>query len=195
MKKLHLSKIYTFACGRTSFKGDHSQIGGRGYSRVVFCNEPDSFEAGIRNYADNAVRSTKYSIATFLPKSLFEQFRRVANFYFLVTGILAFTKLAPYTAVSAILPLIIIIGATMVKEGIEDWRRKKQVPLLSCCEFRFIRVSFVEPFCSLLPFNTSVLVYIPNVSDWFSVFSLVSYCVYIYSYFWQLTGLKNISKF
>ncbi|CAL0315296.1 unnamed protein product [Lupinus luteus] len=125
-KTLHLSKIYSFACGKQSFKGDHSQIGGRGYSRVVFCNEPDNFEVGIRNYADNAVRSTKYTIATFLPKSLFEQFRRVANFYFLVTGILSFTQLAPYTAVSAILPLIVVIGATMVKEGIEDFRRKKQ---------------------------------------------------------------------
>lgn len=126
-RKLRLSKIYSFACGKQSLKEDHSQIGERGYTRVVFCNEPETFEAGIRSYADNSVSSTKYNLATFLPKSLFEQFRRVANFYFLVTGILAFTKLAPYTAVSAILPLIIIIGATMIKEGIEDWRRKQQV--------------------------------------------------------------------
>ncbi|KAK7306980.1 hypothetical protein VNO77_39646 [Canavalia gladiata] len=125
-RKLRFSKIYTFACGKQSFKDDHSQVGGRGYSRVVFCNEPESFETGIRNYADNSVKSTKYTLATFLPKSLFEQFRRVANFYFLVTGILSFTKLAPYTAVSAIIPLIIVIGATMIKEGIEDWHRKKQ---------------------------------------------------------------------
>ncbi|KHN07730.1 Putative phospholipid-transporting ATPase 9 [Glycine soja] len=125
-RKLHLSKIYSFACGKQSLKEDHSHIGGRGYSRVVFCNEPESFEAGIRSYADNYVSSTKYTLASFLPKSLFEQFRRVANFYFLVTGILAFTKLAPYTAVSAILPLIIIVGATMIKEGIEDFQRKKQ---------------------------------------------------------------------
>jgi phospholipid-translocating ATPase len=128
-RKLHLSKIYSFACGKPSFKGrEHLQIGEHGYSRVVFCNEPESFEEGIKKYADNSVRSTKYTIATFLPKSLFEQFRRVANFYFLVTGSLAFTNLAPYTTVSAILPLVIVIGATMVKEGIEDWRRKKEVP-------------------------------------------------------------------
>ncbi|KAK7301524.1 hypothetical protein RJT34_12390 [Clitoria ternatea] len=124
--KLQFSKIYSFACGKTSFKRNHSRIGGQGHSRVVFCNEPDMFEAGVLSYADNSVRSTKYTVATFLPKSLFEQFRRVANFYFLVAGILAFTKLTPYTAVSAILPLSIIIGATMVKEGVEDWRRKKQ---------------------------------------------------------------------
>lgn len=125
-RKLHLSKIYSFACGRPSFKREHSHIGERGYSRLVSCNQPHT----TSEYADNSVSSTKYTVATFLPKSLFEQFRRVANFFFLVTGTLAFTKIAPYTAASAILPLLIVIGATMVKEGIEDWRRKKQVPIL-----------------------------------------------------------------
>jgi len=134
-RKLHLSKIYSFTCFKaSSVDGDHSQIGSKGYSRVVLCNGQEgttttasSEEVMIRNFADNYVRSTKYTAATFLPKSLFEQFRRVANFYFLVTGVLAFTKLAPYRAVSAILPLVVVIGATIVKEGIEDWRRKKQV--------------------------------------------------------------------
>ncbi|KAK4597254.1 hypothetical protein RGQ29_015005 [Quercus rubra] len=126
-RKLKLSKLYSFRCGRSSMTDDdHSQIGGPGFSRVVYCNEPDCIQAEIRNYGANYVRSTKYTLATFLPKSLFEQFRRVANFFFLVTGILAFTPLTPYTAVSAIIPLIIVVGATMIKEGIEDWRRNKQ---------------------------------------------------------------------
>ncbi|XP_048318383.2 putative phospholipid-transporting ATPase 9 [Ziziphus jujuba] len=125
-RKLHFSKIYSFTCGKASFKGDHSQIGGPGFSRVVICNEPGSFEARIHNYGDNYVRTTKYTLASFLPKSLFEQFRRAANFFFLVTGILSFTDLAPYSAVSAIFPLIIITLATMIKEGYEDVRRKKQ---------------------------------------------------------------------
>ncbi|VVA94514.1 unnamed protein product [Arabis nemorensis] len=125
-RRLQLSKLYTLTCGKACFKQDHSQIGGPGFSRVVFCNEPDSSEVDSRNYCDNYVRTTKYTLATFLPKSLFEQFRRVANFYFLVTGILSFTPLAPYTAASAIVPLLFVIGATMVKEGVEDWRRKKQ---------------------------------------------------------------------
>jgi phospholipid-translocating ATPase len=126
-KRLRLSKLYSFACGKTSLKGDQSQMGAPGFSRVVHCNEPDCFEAKIRRYSGNYVSTTKYNVATFLPKSLFEQFRRVANFYFLVVGILAFTPLAPYTAVSAIFPLIVVVGATMVKEGIEDWKRAQQV--------------------------------------------------------------------
>ncbi|KAL8035266.1 hypothetical protein ABFX02_12G086200 [Erythranthe guttata] len=126
-KKIHFSKIYSFKCGKSAPKDeDQSQIGGPGFSRVVYCNEPDCLDASFRQYATNYVSSTKYTAATFLPKSLFEQFRRVANFYFLVTGILSFTSLAPYSAVSAIIPLIIVIGATMVKEGIEDWHRNQQ---------------------------------------------------------------------
>ncbi|XP_059648640.1 putative phospholipid-transporting ATPase 9 [Cornus florida] len=125
-RKLHFSKLYSFRCGKASLVDDHSQIGGPGFSRVVYCNEPLCPEAGFRNYADNYVRTTKYTPASFFPKALYEQFRRVANFYFLVTGILAFTDLAPYNAVSAVFPLIVVVGATMVKEGIEDWRRKLQ---------------------------------------------------------------------
>ena len=47
-RKLRFSKIYSFACGKQSLKRDPSVVGGRGFSRVVFCNEPESFEADIR---------------------------------------------------------------------------------------------------------------------------------------------------
>lgn len=153
-RKLHFSKIYSFRCGRASFEEDHSQIGGPGFSRVVHCNDPGCFEAGIRSYAGNYVSSTKYTLATFLPKSLFEQFRRVANFYFLVTGVLAFTPLAPYSAVSAIVPLIFVVGATMVKEGIEDWRRKRQVIIF----FLFLVIYSLKAIVVILLYFLSWLV-------------------------------------
>ncbi|KAJ8310331.1 hypothetical protein KUTeg_012196 [Tegillarca granosa] len=40
------------------------------------------------HYPDNRVVSSKYTVFTFLPKNLFEQFRRIANFYFLCVGII-----------------------------------------------------------------------------------------------------------
>ncbi|KAL4324877.1 hypothetical protein GQ457_11G027910 [Hibiscus cannabinus] len=125
-RKQQFSRIHAFSCGKASFKGDHSLIGGPGFSRVIYCNDPECFEASLRNYCDNYVRSTKYTLATFFPKSLFEQFKRAANFYFLICAILAFTPLSPYSAVSNVLPLVVVIGATMGKEAIEDWRRYKQ---------------------------------------------------------------------
>lgn len=130
--KLKLSALYTFAlCSKGSGEDHSSRIGTTGFSRVVYVNEPDRHEEEGFRYQLNEVSTTKYSLVTFIPKSLFEQFRRVANFYFLVSGILALTPLAPYTAVSALLPLCVVIAATMAKEGIEDWRRKHQVLLFS----------------------------------------------------------------
>ncbi|KAJ7974576.1 Phospholipid-transporting ATPase [Quillaja saponaria] len=123
---IHFSKLYSFSCIRSAFKDDHSQIGQRGYSRVVYCNDPDNSEAVQLNYSGNFVSTTKYTAINFIPKSLFEQFRRVANIYFLIVACVSFSPLAPYTALSIVAPLIVVIGATMVKEGVEDWRRRKQ---------------------------------------------------------------------
>ncbi|ONK66265.1 uncharacterized protein A4U43_C06F5920 [Asparagus officinalis] len=125
-RKIRLSKLFSFSCRNPTPNEDHSNIGGPGYSRIVFANDPDCFEANNLNYSTNYVSTTKYTLATFVPKSLFEQFRRVANIYFLVTACLAFTPLAPYSAGSAALPLAVVIGATMVKEAVEDWRRRQQ---------------------------------------------------------------------
>lgn len=126
-RQLLLSRLHAFACGASRFQVDVSQVGGPGFSRVAFANEPDSVEAANLNYGANYVSTTKYTVASFVPKALFEQFRRVANIYFLLTGCLSFTPLAPYSAGSAVLPLIVVIGATMAKEAIEDWRRYQQV--------------------------------------------------------------------
>ncbi|KAJ3692468.1 hypothetical protein LUZ60_012818 [Juncus effusus] len=126
-RKIGLNKLYSFAtCGKKGFGEEHARIGTPGFSRVVYVNDPNNPDAILLNYQLNYISTSKYTLFTFIPKSLFEQFRRVANFYFLLSGCLAFTPLAPYTAVSAILPLLVVIGATMAKEGIEDWRRKQQ---------------------------------------------------------------------
>ena len=43
-----------------------------------------------KKYASNAIKTTKYSLLTFIPKNLFEQFHRFANLYFIFVVILNF---------------------------------------------------------------------------------------------------------
>ncbi|KAL7746748.1 hypothetical protein RI367_007911 [Sorochytrium milnesiophthora] len=78
----------------------------------------------ITQYASNHVVTSKYSPLSFLPKNLFEQFRRLANLYFLLLVILQcfpdFYTLPP--AVVA-LPIIIIVLITAGKDGFEDYKR------------------------------------------------------------------------
>jgi phospholipid-translocating ATPase len=74
----------------------------------------------------NKVRTSKYTLITFLPKNLFEQFRRVANIYFLALVVLQlFSIFGAPSAQIGMLPLIAILGMTAIKDGIEDWRRAK----------------------------------------------------------------------
>lgn len=97
--------------------------------RTVFVNLPlpsDMLKKGepITRYVRNKVRTSKYTLITFLPKNLFEQFRRVANIYFLALVILQlFSIFGAPNAQIGMLPLLFILGMTAIKDGIEDWRR------------------------------------------------------------------------
>ncbi|XP_019496153.1 PREDICTED: phospholipid-transporting ATPase IC [Hipposideros armiger] len=77
-------------------------------------------------YATNAIKTYKYNALTFLPMNLFEQFKRAANFYFLVLLILQaipqITTLAWYTT---LVPLLMVLGITAVKDLVDDVARHK----------------------------------------------------------------------
>lgn len=124
-KSILFSKLYSFSCLKPKFVEEHSHIGRSGYSRVVYCNDPDNEEA-LLNYGDNYVSTTKYTAWNFFPKSLFEQFRRVANIYFFMVAGISFFSFSPFSPLSIVAPLVVVIGATMVKEAVEDWRRRNQ---------------------------------------------------------------------
>lgn len=74
----------------------------------------------------NEIRSAKYTIFNFLPKNLFEQFRRVANVYFLILIILQGIPIFSNTNVFlSATPLLSILVITAIKDAMEDWKRQK----------------------------------------------------------------------
>ncbi|KAK9864093.1 hypothetical protein WJX84_000818 [Apatococcus fuscideae] len=76
-----------------------------------------------KEFKGNYVSTTKYNIITYLPKALFEQYRRVANIYFTLVAALSTTSLSPVRPVTEFLPLAIVLGISMLKELIEDVKR------------------------------------------------------------------------
>ncbi|KAI8544627.1 hypothetical protein RHMOL_Rhmol08G0311300 [Rhododendron molle] len=123
--RLRRSNLYTFACirPRDGEKEEPHQFQGPGFSRIVLCNEPRRHVKKPLKYCSNYISTTKYNVITFLPKAIFEQFRRVANLYFLLAACLSLTSVAPFSPVSMIAPLAFVIGLSMAKEAMEDWRR------------------------------------------------------------------------
>uniref|UniRef100_A0A8C2ZX55 Phospholipid-transporting ATPase n=1 Tax=Cyclopterus lumpus TaxID=8103 RepID=A0A8C2ZX55_CYCLU len=66
-----------------------------------------------------------YTIWNFVPKNLFEQFRRIANFYFLIIFLVQLMIDTPTSPVTSGLPLFFVITVTAIKQGYEDWLRYK----------------------------------------------------------------------
>lgn len=123
-ERMRRSNFYTFTClrPRTTEEGAYP-LHGPGFSRTVHCNEPQLHDKKPLHYCKNYISTTRYSVITFLPKALFEQFRRVANIYFLLAACLSISPISPFTPVSMIAPLAFVVGLSMAKEALEDWRR------------------------------------------------------------------------
>ncbi|KAH0731436.1 hypothetical protein KY289_002624 [Solanum tuberosum] len=94
-------------------------------SRVVYLNDPERTNEKFE-FSGNSIRTAKYSIVTFLPRNLFEQFHRVAYIYFLVIAILnQLPMLAVFGRGASILPLAFVLLVTAIKDAYEDYRRHR----------------------------------------------------------------------
>ncbi|KAJ3109509.1 phospholipid transporting ATPase [Phlyctochytrium planicorne] len=77
-------------------------------------------------FPSNTVRTTKYTPLTFIFKNIYEQFRRVANLFFLCLVILQFfPEYQTINPLVAAIPLTAVVFMTAVKDAIEDLRRHK----------------------------------------------------------------------
>ncbi|KAI9486475.1 MAG: hypothetical protein EXX96DRAFT_549200 [Benjaminiella poitrasii] len=100
--------------------------------RRVFINLPlptyDLTKQGYaaHTYASNKIRTSKYTILSFVPKNLFEQFSRPANMYFLGMAII---QMLPQFGVKSpaltLLPICFVVFVTAVKDAFEDFQRHK----------------------------------------------------------------------
>ncbi|KAI6676689.1 hypothetical protein NL676_037485 [Syzygium grande] len=94
-------------------------------ARLVYINDPDRTNEKYE-FTGNSIRTAKYSIITFLPRNLFEQFHRVAYIYFLVIAILnQLPQLAVFGRGASIMPLAFVLLVTAIKDAYEDLRRHR----------------------------------------------------------------------
>ncbi|CAG7720170.1 unnamed protein product [Allacma fusca] len=84
-----------------------------------------NWERRNREFANNQIKTSRYTLLNFIPKNLFEQFRRVANFYFLCMAVIQIVIDSPVEPFTAAAPLIFVILSTAIKQGYEDWLRHK----------------------------------------------------------------------
>ncbi|CAE6457915.1 unnamed protein product, partial [Rhizoctonia solani] len=103
-----------------------------GVPRTVYVNQElprEMFDAKgkilkTHKYAANQVVTSKYTLLTFVPRNLLEQFRRIANMFFLAIAILQFfPRFSTISPGLVLLPLIVVLAITAAKDGYEDIKR------------------------------------------------------------------------
>ena len=77
-------------------------------------------------FKDNKITTTKYNAFTFLPKALFYQFIRLANIYFVFIAVIqSIPIISPLGAEIAIAPLVFVLSVSLIREAVEDLKRRR----------------------------------------------------------------------
>ncbi|KAK4292264.1 hypothetical protein Pmani_034959 [Petrolisthes manimaculis] len=88
----------------------------------------------------NFIKTSKYTLLNFLPYNLFEQFQRLANFYFLCLLVLqlipVISSLSPITTA---VPLIGVLAVTGAKDAYDDFQRHRSDKQVNKRESRVLR--------------------------------------------------------
>uniref|UniRef100_A0A8C0CVG7 ATPase phospholipid transporting 10A (putative) n=1 Tax=Balaenoptera musculus TaxID=9771 RepID=A0A8C0CVG7_BALMU len=94
---------------------------------------------GSQHLADNRLKTTKYTLLSFLPKNLFEQFHRLANVYFVFIALLNFVPAVnAFQPGLALAPVLFILAVTAFKDLWEDYSRHRsdqEINHLGCLVF------------------------------------------------------------
>ena len=97
------------------------------------------------NGLSNSVSTTKYTLISWLPVTIFEEFRRFANVYFLLISILMIVGtyvpeayVSPLSPWSTLLTLLIVLLITSIKKGVEDLSRARSDKIENSREVRIL---------------------------------------------------------
>ncbi len=92
------------------------------FSKSEFVSEPWTLN---QLYLQNEIHTSRYTWYFFIFQNLQEQAQRIANFYFTCIAIIQLFIESAVSPVTSILPLVFVVGLSMVKQGYEDYLRHK----------------------------------------------------------------------
>ena len=92
------------------------------WAKIPFLEHPKEYPG----QQDNFIRTTRYTLLTFIPLTLLENYRVLTNVYFLIVLIISLFPLSPVHYMFTLIPMIIVLLISMVRAGIEDYMKYRQ---------------------------------------------------------------------
>lgn len=93
-------------------------------ARTVILNASEQPPEAAREYASNRVVSSKYTLISFIPLNLWQQYHRVSNVYFtLVAALSWWREVSPFDPGGSTVAIIFIVVVGMLKDAADDYKR------------------------------------------------------------------------
>uniref|UniRef100_A0A6J0TPW5 Phospholipid-transporting ATPase n=1 Tax=Pogona vitticeps TaxID=103695 RepID=A0A6J0TPW5_9SAUR len=84
----------------------------------------EEYEQKTKHYKNNRIRTSKYSLWSFIPMNLFEQFHRAANLYFLFIVLLNWVPVVEaFRKEITMVPLLVVLTIIAIKDGVENYTK------------------------------------------------------------------------
>lgn len=111
--------------------GRSSMISGYGVTKIRTIKF-NNFNFVLRGIPNNRINNQRYTIISFIPIVLFDQFKYFFNLFFLLVCISQFfEQLRVGFLISYLAPLLFVLAITMIKEAFEDYNRGQRDKVLN----------------------------------------------------------------
>ena len=104
------------------------------------------------NYCDNSVRTSQYTLYSFLPLAIINQYKTPFNWFFLIQAIIdCIPAISSVNPTTTILPVVIVLIISLIREAVEDYRKYSNDKLANETIVSVYKMpSFIKQKCSLI---------------------------------------------
>ena len=80
-------------------------------------NQPEKF-------CDNSIRTSQYTLYSFLPLAIINQYKTPFNWFFLIQAIIdCIPAISSVNRTTTIMPIVIVLMISLIREAVEDYRK------------------------------------------------------------------------
>ena len=105
-----------------------------------------------QKYCDNSIRTSQYTLYSFLPIAIMNQYKTPFNWFFLVQAIIdCIPSISSVNPITTIAPVVVVLIISLIREAVEDYRKYSNDKLANETNVSIYKMpSFLKQKCALI---------------------------------------------
>ena len=113
-----------------------------------------------QEYCDNSVRTAQYTLYSFLPLAIMNQYKTPFNWFFLIQAIIdCMPSISSVDPITTIAPVVIVLVISLIREAVEDYRKYSNDKLANETQVSVYKMpKFLKKQCHLIKIGNIIKV-------------------------------------